>query len=334
MPCRRRTGAAVVLALALAAAGGGGRASAVPVDLPPTFTPSTLRARAGQVIDVSGTNCTLGGHAMESAGVGMNPSGGNSYHGTPSYDVEPDGSWSGFFAIPQLARPGPHSIESYCSADDQFIGGPKYDFEVLAGAPAEVTVSAVGGSVTVAGSKCLDGGKPLPEASVLVEPERSGRYLFHRRPLPEPSARPAVAGDGSFRAEVKLPGPGRWEVFARCWSDSLVLETTAHRVEATGAGSAQSVGAATTGSAPSRPKTAGSTAALKRAIDTPGTQSSAGDEASGSRAGDDQVAARTASRSNPEQGSRSPAPLAAAVLLALTGGAAGVRWRRLHRATP
>lgn len=255
MPCRSRrqavgAGALAVLVrvVASAAVGAGMIAApawAVPVDLPPTFTPSTLRARAGQVIDVSGANCTLNGRAMESATVGMGPKNQRSYDEHSTYEVQPDGSWSGFFVVPQVAGSGPHSIDSTCSADDMFIGGPSYDFEVLAGEPAALTAATpVGSSVAVAGSSCLDGGRALPHAAVMVEPERSGQFRWYRRPLPEPSARPAVASDGSFRAQVRLPGPGRWEVFARCWSDSLVLETAAQRVEISGAGPKATGGAA------------------------------------------------------------------------------------------
>lgn len=305
---------------------------AAPVDLPPTFTTSTLRARAGQVIDVSGTNCTLNGRAMESAGVRVNRKGENGFDGS-YYDVRPDGSWSGFYVVPQEARPGAHSINSDCGADDMVVAGPTYDFEVLGGAPAAIAVETPpGGPATVSGSGCLDDGRPLPQAAVMVEPERSGQFTFIRRPLPEPSARPKVAANGSFRAEVRLPGPGRWEVFARCWSDSLILETTAHRVEVASPRAAAAGGSSSAGPAvPPASIRAGVGGDLLGGGGTegPGGSKDAGTEEVAAKA--EGASARMSSRAKANGGDGSQLPLAAAVAASGAALVAGLRSRRRRR---
>jgi hypothetical protein len=315
-----------VLLVAVVVGVGGGPTLAAPVDLPPTFTTSTLRARAGQVIDVSGTNCTLNGRAMESAGVRVNRKGENGFDGS-YYDVRPDGSWSGFYVVPQEARPGAHSINSDCGADDMVVAGPTYDFEVLGGAPAAIAVETPpGGPATVSGSGCLDDGRPLPQAAVMVEPERSGQFTFIRRPLPEPSARPKVAANGSFRAEVRLPGPGRWEVFARCWSDSLTLETAAHRVEISGSGPKAAGGAA---AAPVAPKPGSGSARPSAASEAAGAAAAAESaEAVTSRERESGAAAPASPGTRPRRvpGRHWLFPLAPAAALAFVAVAVG--WRR------
>lgn len=200
---------------------------AAPVDLPPTFTPSTLRARAGQVIGVSGANCTLGGRAMQTADVMFSI---RNQRDTFSqvYQVREDGSWSGWFVVPQhLVAGGNYVIESVCAADDMVVQGQRHDFEVVAGSAPTVAVTRSGDTAEVAGAGCVEGGQAHDNAAVMIEPERTGQFApgFWRRPLPEPASRPTVAADGSFLTQVTLPGPGPWEVYARCWNDDLTLET-------------------------------------------------------------------------------------------------------------
>jgi hypothetical protein len=107
----------------------------------PTFDRSPAQGKPGRVINVSGTGCVFLGKPAERVVVSIGrlvAGGGPSFNDFIEVSVQPDGSWSGTYALPTTAPPGDYVMTSSCGAGDQVFGSSDQPFLTLNEPPAAV----------------------------------------------------------------------------------------------------------------------------------------------------------------------------------------------------
>jgi hypothetical protein len=204
--------------------------------LPATFNRTPAEGKPGTVVKVWGEHCELGGKPMEISRVGLylvagQP--GSPYTVDRTYPVRSDSSWSGEFLIPQTAPSGNYRFSQNCQASDMVTqGGPELDFKVLEGAPPTLTRNPsegqAGRAISLTGSNCttppelgFPQGRALETAKAHLAPKGKETPIAT-------SSEFQVASDGTWKGSITVPSSassGSYDLWARCWNDSLTLET-------------------------------------------------------------------------------------------------------------
>lgn len=169
----------------------------------PTFDRFPARGKPGRVIIVSGTGCVFLGKPAERVVVSIGrlvAGGGPSFNDFIEVSVQPDGSWSGIYALPTTAPPGEYVMTSSCGAGDQVFGSSDQPFTTLNEPAAAVVAEPVEVSadeqlsLTVVGCVYEDG-SPATTAIVSLGGEAGTIY----------EADAVVSGNGVANVTFTIP---------------------------------------------------------------------------------------------------------------------------------